>query len=34
MYELQNQRKREQITYIYQCGVRGDSLEELLALAG
>ena len=31
---LQNQIKQEQITYIYQCGMRGDSLEELLALAG
>ena len=31
---LQNQIKQEQITYIYQYGVRGDSLEELLALVG
>ena len=31
---LQNQIKQEQITYIYQCGMRGDSLEELLTLAG
>ena len=33
-HELQNQLKREQITYIYQCGVHGEPLEELLALVG
>lgn len=31
---LQNQIKREQITYIYQCGAQGEPLEELLALVG